>query len=139
MRLSATITKTINYCKKNGLLAQHNDFGVDGETMARRYLEQHDYEILETNWRSGHLEADIIAFKDHRIVFVEVKTRTKDEFGDPESFVDRKKQKAYIRLANAYILQHDRTEEARFDIISVIANKEGVTIKHLPGAYSTIG
>lgn len=107
--------------------------------MARRYLEQHDYEILETNWRMGHLEADIVAYKDHRIVFVEVKTRTTNEYGDPESFVDRKKQKAYIRLANAYIVQHERSEEARFDIISVIANKDGVTIKHLPDAYSTVG
>jgi len=120
-------------------MAKNNDRGSEGEAAARRYLEEHEYLILETNWRVGHLEADIIAYKDNRIVFVEVKTRSSEEFGNPESFVDRKKQLAYIRLANAYILQKNRSEEARFDIISVLVDKEGYKVKHLVDAFSTVG
>ena len=115
------------------------EIGDDGETIARRYLEKNDYEILETNWRIGHHEADIIAYKDHKIVFVEVKTRKSADFGDPESFVDRNKQRSYIRIANAYILKNNREEEARFDIITVMINSEGIKVNHLIDAYTTIG
>ena len=51
-------------------MAKHNELGKEGEVIARRYLEQQDYEILETNWRIGHLEADIIAYHDHHIVWL---------------------------------------------------------------------
>ena len=84
-------------------MAKHNNIGKDGETIARRYLEQKDYLILETNWRKGHLEADIIAYKDNQIIFVEVKTRSTDIFGAPEEFVDLKKQKAYM---HSPVIQH---------------------------------
>ena len=120
-------------------MAEHNKIGEGGEDIARRYLEQRGYLILETNWRCGHLEADLIAFKDDRIVFVEVKTRSGEDYGEPEDFVDRKKQRAYIRLANAYMLQKNRDEEARFDIVAILQGKDGVAVKHLIDAYTTIG
>ncbi len=119
-------------------MAKHNELGKEGEVIARRYLEQQDYEILETNWRIGHLEADIIAYHDHHIVFVEVKTRSDDTYGSPEEFVDKKKRRSYIRLANAYILMHDREEEARFDIISVLFKDGETKVDHLVDAYSTV-
>ncbi len=122
-------------------MAEHNNLGALGETIARQYLEKNGYLILETNWRVGKLEADIIAYKDNLIVFIEVKTRTTDYYGDPEDFVDRKKQKAYIRLANAYILRYNRTEEARFDIISIIIGspESEPQVKHIVNAFTTIG
>lgn len=120
-------------------MAESKDFGNDGETIARRYLEKNGYEILDTNWRVGHLEADIIAYKDERIIFVEVKTRKDDSHGTPDQFVDRSKQRAYIKIANAYMIQNNRNEEARFDIISVIINEQGTDIVHLREAYTTIG
>lgn len=115
------------------------DKGDEGEAIARQYLEKHDYEILETNWRVGHLEADIIAYYDHKVIFVEVKTRKSDDYGDPESFVDRQKQRSYIRLANAFMVKHNRDEEVRFDIITVMINKEGIKVNHIPEAFTTVG
>ena len=122
-------------------MAEHNNLGALGETIARQYQEKNGYLILETNWRVGKLEADIIAYKDNLIVFIEVKTRTTDYYGDPEDFVDRKKQKAYIRLANSYILLNNRTEEARFDIISIIIGspESEPQVKHIVNAFTTIG
>ena len=120
-------------------MAKHNEIGKVGETLARQYLEQNGYLILETNWRVGKLEADIIAYKDNLVVFVEVKTRTSEEFGEPEEFVRNKKITSYIRLANAYIIKHNRTEEVRFDIISIVLKGQEPQIRHLVNAYSTIG
>lgn len=120
-------------------MAKHNNLGAEGEAIARRHLEDNGYLILESNWRVGHLEADIIASKDNLIVFIEVKTRTSENYGDPEEFVDRKKRQSYIKLANAYILKNNRHEEARFDIISVIINEQGTKVKHLVNAFTTVG
>ena len=120
-------------------MAVHNEMGQIGEEMARRYLVQNGYEIVETNWRLGRHEMDIIAYYKKTLVFVEVKTRRGDSFGAPESFVDRKKQRACIALANAYILKNKRKEEARFDIISVVLNSSGATVEHIPNAFSAVG
>ncbi|MBP5190709.1 MAG: YraN family protein [Bacteroidales bacterium] len=120
-------------------MAIHNITGKEGEELARRYLEANDYLILETNWHIGHLEADIIAYKDNRIVFIEVKTRSSDIYGSPEEFVDYKKRQSYIKLANAYIIQKDRSEEARFDIISVLMKDGQPHINHIINAFTTVG
>lgn len=118
-------------------MGKSNQLGSEGEALARRHLDQEGYLILENNWHFHHLEVDIIAFKDDHVVFVEVKTRTTDDFGEPESFVDWKKRRAYVRAANAYMLEHNRNEEARFDIISIVINQNGTTLSHLENAFTT--
>lgn len=111
--------------------------GPAGEALAQKYLKEQGYAILATNWRAGKAEADIIAYREGLLVFVEVKTRTDTAFAQPEEAVNRTKQKAYIRLANAYVLQHQRKEEVRFDIITVVINNDTNTeIKHIPNAFS---
>lgn len=58
-------------------MADHNDFGAWGERIAREYLITKGYTIIDYDTRKGFFEIDIIALKDNRIVFVEVKTRRK--------------------------------------------------------------
>ena len=117
-------------------MAEHNDTGNMGEALARRHLEEQGFAIVETNWRRGKHEVDIIAYKEGLMVFAEVKTRHSIDHGNPEEFVDRKKQKAYIRLADAYVTKHQREEEVRFDIISVVVGAEGGRIEHLENAFT---
>lgn len=120
-------------------MARGNDIGRRGEDIARRHLLDEGYEIVDTNWRFGHLEVDIIAYSEGLLVFVEVKTRSTATFGSPEEFVDRRKQRAYIRLANAYVLQHNRNEEVRFDIIGILYRENDYELTHLKGAFTTVG
>ena len=117
-------------------MAEHNDTGMQGEALARRHLEEQGFAIMETNWRRGKYEVDIIAYKEGLIVFAEVKTRSNLQYGNPEEFVDRKKQKAYIRLADAYVTKHRRQEEVRFDIISVVMGPDGYRIEHMENAFT---
>lgn len=119
-------------------MATHNEKGRVGESMACDYLREKGYAILETNWRYGKLEADIIAYGDDIIVFVEVKTRSNNTFGEPETFVDKAKQRAYVRLANHYITENKRTEEARFDIIAITTDGTTTTLNHFPNAFTVI-
>ena len=120
-------------------MAQHNDTGKTGETLAQNYLKEQGFAIVETNWRRGRYEVDIIAYKEGLIVFAEVKTRSSLEHGGPEEFVTLEKQRAYVRMANKYVIEHDREEEVRFDIITVFISATGYQIGHIEGAFSAVG
>ena len=114
------------------------EFGKMGEQIAARYLTDQGYIILEHNYRRGHLEIDLIALDKDELVIVEVKSRAYDTILQPEEAVDHKKRIALIRLANEYVKTHDRKENVRFDIISIISNNKGTEIKHLKNAYNVM-
>ena len=59
-----------------------DELGKWGEDLATQHLSAAGYAIVERNWRVDHFEVDIVAMKNGRIVFVEVKTRS-DKNGDP--------------------------------------------------------
>jgi putative endonuclease len=114
------------------------DIGKWGEEQALAYLKAHNYAILATNWHFKNKEIDIIAKTGEVIVFVEVKTRTTEEFGEPEEGVSSKKQSFLISAANHYIISKEIDAEARFDIISVMYLKGKTTLKHIPEAFYPI-
>lgn len=114
------------------------EFGKMGEQMTARYLTDKGYVILEHNYRRGHLEIDLIALDGDELVIVEVKSRANDTLLQPEVAVDHKKRLALIRLANEYVKSHNRKENVRFDIVSIVSNPEGAEIKHLKNAYNVM-
>lgn len=116
-------------------MADHNDLGNIGEQLAKAFLVSKGYKILESNWRFQHKEIDLIVKKDPFIVFVEVKTRRTNYFGEPYTFVNKKKQGFLIKAAHEYILLHDIEDEARFDIISVLYNDHKNEIEHIEDAF----
>ncbi len=117
-------------------MAEHNDFGKAGEEMAVQYLRSQGYEILETNWRFGSDEVDIVAKENDIIVIAEVKTRRSDYFGEPETFVNKKKQQFLIRAANNYAEKYNIDNEFRFDIVSVLFNSKQKSINIIKDAFA---
>ena len=73
-------------------MADHNYLGRWGENIARELLISKGYAILDSNWRSGHYEIDVIAQRGNRVVFAEVKTRKE---GSPDGLLafDTRKQR----------------------------------------------
>jgi putative endonuclease len=117
-------------------MASHLDLGRSGEAIAKTFLENEGYEILDENWTHGKAEVDLIAYKDKIIVFIEVKTRTGNWFGEPEDFVDNRKQKLLVEAADEYIYIMNHQGEVRFDIVSVLFDKQAnYTIKHIEDAF----
>ena len=117
-------------------MAQHLDLGRKGESLAKTFLEGLGYEILDENWTHGKAEVDLIAYKDRMIIFAEVKTRTGNRFGEPEDFVDLRKQRLLADAADEYIYLMDHQGEVRFDIISVLFDRnENYTLKHIEDAF----
>ncbi|MCX6182206.1 MAG: YraN family protein [Bacteroidetes bacterium] len=117
-------------------MTHHFNLGKQGERIALQYLLNKGYIIHEKNWRYGKIEVDLIAEKDERIVFVEVKTRSTDYFGEPEEAVDRDKEQQLINGAQIFINKHELEEEIRFDIISIILNTDEVRINHIEDAFT---
>ena len=117
-------------------MAKHNIFGNKGEQLAKEFLENSGYEILDENWNFGKSELDIIAYKDRQIIFVEVKSRHGKTFGEPEDFVDNAKQYHMERAAEEYIHLMEHQGEIRFDIISVLFSDENkYSINHIEDAF----
>jgi putative endonuclease len=112
----------------------HN-LGVEGEKIAKKHLLDKGYAILQQNWRFKKLEVDIIASYKDLIVFVEVKSRSTSDFGEPELFVTKKKQGFLISAAHEYLVSNDIELECRFDIVSVLQNNNKISVKHLEGAF----
>ncbi|MEX2590709.1 MAG: YraN family protein, partial [Chitinophagales bacterium] len=91
--------------------------GKKGESIACAYLLKNNYQILEQNWRSSNQEIDIIAQKENTLVFVEVKTRSDTQFGNPELAVNTTKQAQIYKAAEAYIHKSETEyNDLRFDV-----------------------
>ncbi|WP_183575229.1 YraN family protein [Mucilaginibacter sp. X5P1] len=117
-------------------MAQHLDLGRKGESIAKTLLENSGYEILDENWTHGKAEVDLITYKDKVIIFVEVKTRTGNGYGEPEDFVDDRKQKLLVNAADEYIYLMNHQGDVRFDIISILFDKQAnYKIKHIEDAF----
>lgn len=117
--------------------AAHVQLGKKGEDLACTHLEQKGYTILERNYHFEKAEVDLIAYFGFEIIFVEVKTRTSDFFGQPEEFVDTAKQKLIFKAAQAWL--YERKMEGspiRFDVVSVKAESETTFIvTHFENAF----
>ncbi len=117
-------------------MARHNVFGNQGELLAKKYLEEQGYEILDENWRFRKAEIDLIAYKDPIIVFVEVKARENNRFAEPEDFVSKAKQKLLAMASAEYIYLMNHQNEVRFDIITILFDKFGdPVIRHTEDAF----
>jgi putative endonuclease len=116
-------------------MSEHNELGKQGEEIATTYLLKQGYRILDVNWRAGRNEIDIIAKDKDFLVIIEVKSRRSDTFMEPEEAVTREKQQALIRAANAYIFRKNIMLDTRFDIISIIHNKNETRVNHFKDAF----
>lgn len=106
--------------------------GAVGEKSAVNFLKKQGYKILEKNFKTRVGEIDIIAKDGEEIVFVEVKTRTSDNFGEPSEAVNHKKQEKYHYVAEQYLLKKGLQEAiCRFDVIEVKSEQ----INHIKSAF----
>ena len=101
---------------------EHLRLGSRGEKLACRFLRRSGYKVLYRNFRgrTGG-EIDIVCRDDDTLVFVEVKTRTREDFGRPFEAINRDKRKRISRGGLAWLrLLDDPDILFRFDVVEVI-------------------
>lgn len=117
-------------------MADHNDLGKWGENLVVDKLITEGYTIVERNWLCGHAEIDIIATRGDDIIFVEVKTRSTDDFGNPLEAMTPKKIGLLARAANSYLRQMRLDLNPRFDVVGIIGDGHEVTsFEYIPNAF----
>ena len=102
--------------------------GFARERSAEVFLQESGYRIEERNWRGAGGEIDLVCWDGEVLCFVEVRSRSREDYGFPEETVDRRKQRKLIRAALAYLMKFRPREMpmARFDVVAVL--KEEITL-----------
>lgn len=109
--------------------------GQMGEELAVDFLRKKGYRIVERNWGNKWGEVDLIVLKDKVLVFVEVKTKFENKYGDPEEMVDRRKLEQVQKTAEMYLQKYPkyRERQLRVDVVGIVL--EPLKIKHYENVY----
>jgi putative endonuclease len=105
---------------------KRREVGILGEKLAQDFLKNRGYDIRETNYRCPEGEIDIIARDKDNLVFVEVRTRTSQEFGSPEESITPAKMRHLRAVSSHYLQTHnDLPTSWRIDVVAVELDHKG--------------
>ena len=111
---------------RKGYGHQNNrEVGTLYEHRAAEYLKKEGYELICCNFRCRLGEIDLIAREGDTLVFVEVKYRSRTEYGAPSDAVNHKKQERISNAASYYVYKNfgNTPVSCRFDVISIQNNE----------------
>jgi len=113
------------------------ELGRMGEEIASWFLEEKGYLIIKRNYMIGHSDIDILARDKEFLVFVEVRTKSKNDRGMPEDTLTKKKLRRMKNTAELYIAFNHYEGLARMDAVCIILDNFG-NVKHLEH-YESVG
>lgn len=116
----------------------NKEIGKYCENLAKTYLNQNNYYILDSNFKNFLGEIDIVCIQNNLLIIVEVKGRYSYDYGLPRESVTFSKQKSIIGVTNAYISYKKLFNlNVRFDIIEVYLNSKNTdfTLNHIKDAF----
>lgn len=110
--------------------------GHAGEEAVAQQLKKNGYTLLARNLRRPYGEIDIIAQRDDRVCFVEVKTRRSTAM-PPTCLVPPSKQRKISLVARAFIAEHSlHTVTCQFDVALVTPINDTLEIEYIPNAFT---
>jgi putative endonuclease len=111
-------------------------FGLYGEDLACAALAERGYAIVTRRYRTKSGELDIVARHRDYLVFVEVKARQSDSFGDPEEAVTLQKQQRMVWMATDYLVRNGFEEvPCRFDVVAINTETDPPIITVIEDAF----
>jgi putative endonuclease len=116
---------------------EHLRRGALGERAAKKHLQKLGLKFLTANFRSERGEIDLIFRDEDCLVFVEVKTRSSEEWTRPAAAVDARKKRLLSQTALDYLrLLKNPQVKIRFDIVEVLLRDGEVReVRHLPNTF----
>lgn len=116
---------------------EHLRRGELGERAAKKHLQRLGLKFLTANFRSERGEIDLIFRDEDCLVFVEVKTRSSEEWTRPAAAVDARKKRLLSQTALDYLrLLKNPQVRIRFDIVEVLLKDGEVNeVRHLPNTF----
>jgi putative endonuclease len=115
----------------------HLQHGALGERAAKKHLKQLGLKFLTANFRSDRGEVDLVFRDKDCLVFVEVKTRSSEDWVRPAAFVDKRKRRLLCQTALDYLrLLKNPPVKIRFDIVEVLLRNSTIhEVRHLPNTF----
>ncbi len=116
---------------------KRRDTGILGETLARNFLIDKGYSVVETNFRCPEGEVDIVARDKDCLVFTEVRTKRSRSFGTPEESITATKKERLRIAATTYRQTHDSLPPLwRIDVVAIELNAKNkpLRIAHIENA-----
>jgi putative endonuclease len=95
------------------------EWGRRAERAAENYLIRRGLRTLERNYRVRTGEIDLVMTHHDELVFVEVRFRSRTDFGDGADSVTYRKQQRLISAARHYLQHRGDERPCRFDVVSV--------------------
>ena|SRR5436853_349431 len=119
-------------------LPLHLQYGALGEKAAKKHLRKAGLKFLTANFRSKRGEIDLVFRDGASLVFVEVKTRSSEDWMRPAAAVNTEKRRLISQCALDYLrLLRNPEVTIRFDIVEVLLEEGAVReIRHLPNCFS---
>jgi putative endonuclease len=116
----------------------HLQRGLLGEIAAKRQLKRLGLKFLTANFRSARGEIDLVFRDQDCLVFVEVKTRSSEEWVRPAAAVNKERRQRLTRAALDYLrLLKNPEVKVRFDIVEVLLDNDSVhEVRHLPNTFA---
>jgi putative endonuclease len=119
----------------NALSPLHRQkLGKLGEDIAASFLTDKGYSLLDRNFKARYGEIDIVAMQGDTLVFVEVKTRLGDTYGQPQEAVTPRKLHEVIQTAQYYATLHSELpEDIRIDVVAIVLtpDQEVDSLEHI--------
>ena len=117
---------------------EHLRRGELGEHAAKKFLQRAGLKFLTANFRSERGEIDLVFRDDDCLAFIEVKTRSSEEWTRPAAAVDARKRRLLSQTALDYLrLLKNPPVKIRFDIVEVLLTDGEVReIRHLPNTFA---
>jgi len=117
---------------------EHLRRGRLGERAARKHLRRLGLKFLTANFRSERGEIDLVFREGSCLVFVEVKTRSSEQWTRPAAAVDARKRRLLSQTAFDYLKRlPDPQAKIRFDIVEVLLNEGNISeVRHLPNTFN---
>ncbi len=121
------------------------EWGRRAERGAENYLIRRGLRLVERNYRARAGEIDLVMTHGDELVFVEVRLRSRDDFGDGAATVGHNKQRRLIRAAESFLLHRtsndtpcrsDDTPLCRFDVVSVARTRYRLRFEWIRNAFT---
>ncbi len=136
MVCAASIERVSGFIMSPKAHRNRREQGTEAETLAATFLEGRGMRVIERNYRFERGEIDIVAEDGNELVFVEVKARRSNSFGEPEDAVTPEKEEQIKKVAEGYLFERQIEDRAcRFDVVAVSVVNGKKTIRHLTNAF----
>jgi putative endonuclease len=126
------------FCNKRKLFSDNKALGKWGEKRCEKYLRKRGLKTLTRNYLCKTGELDLVMVDtDGTIIFIEVKTRTGEDYTPAENALTAAKKQRMSRAAQYFLKTNNVNDRPfRFDFVTVVLDQTGnETIKHYPNAF----